>query len=93
MAQYLVDFLMLRLRSAGLAHMHRPAIAALQRGRHTPLRGQRLAQRQPTVVDALGLELQSQHVHEVVGQHADEQMPFDPAVDAVEYRVPSPGRS
>ena len=67
--------------------MHGATIASLQRGRHAPLRGQRLAQRLPTVVDALGLELQAQRVHEVVSQHADEQMPFDAAIDLVEHRA------
>jgi hypothetical protein len=36
-----------------------------------------LAQPLPAVVNALGLEPQAQHVHEVVGQHADEQMALD----------------
>ena len=83
-AQDFVDPLVMRLRPAGLAHMHGAAVAALQRGRHALLRGERLAQRLPTVVDALALELQAQRVHEVIGQHADEQMPFDPAIDPVE---------
>ena len=56
-AQDRVDLLVLRLGPGGLAHMHGAAIAALQRGRHAPLRGERLAQRLPTVVDAFGLEL------------------------------------
>ena len=37
--------------------MHGQAIAALQRGRHALLRGERLAQRLPTVVDAAALSL------------------------------------
>ena len=49
--------------------------------------GNRLAQRLPALVVALGLELQAQHVHEVVGQHADEQVPLDPPVDLVEHRA------
>ena len=36
--------------------------------------GNRLAQRLPALVVAFGLELQAQRVHEVVGQHADEQV-------------------
>ena len=58
-AQDLVDLLMMRLGPGGLAHMHSAAIAALQRGRHALLRGERLAQRLPTVVDAAALELQA----------------------------------
>ena len=67
--------------------MHRPAIAALHGGCHALLRGHRLAQRLPAVVVALGLELQAQRVHEVVGQHADEQVPLDAPVDLVEHRA------
>ena len=58
-AQDRVDLLVLRLGPSGLAHMHGPAIAAMQRGRHALLRGERLAQRLPTVVDAAALELQA----------------------------------
>ena len=87
--QDLVDLLMMRLGPGGLANMHGAAIAALQRGRHALLRGERLAQRLPTVVDAALLEPQAQRVHEVIGQHADEQMPFDPPVDLVEDRPQS----
>ena len=82
-AQDLVDLLMKRLGASGLAHMHGSPIAALQCGSDALLCGQRLSQGLPTVVDALGLELQTQHVHEVIGQHADEQMPFDPAINLV----------
>ena len=63
-AQDLGNLLVLRLGPCGLAHMHGAAIAALQRGRHAPLRGQQLAQRLPAIVDASGLELQAQRVHE-----------------------------
>ena len=86
-AQHLVDLLVARLRPSGLAHMHGAAIAALQCGSDALLCGQRLTQCLPTVIDALGLELQTQHVHEVVGQHADEQVPLHTPVDLMEHRA------
>ena len=82
-AQDLGDHLVTRLGPGGLAHMHGAAVTSLQRGCHALLRGERL----PTGVVAALLELQAQRVHEVVSQHADEQMPFDPPVDLVEHRA------
>ena len=90
-AQHVVDLLLARLGPGGLAHMHRAAIAALQGGGYSLLGGHRLAQRLPTVVVAFGLELQAQRVHEVVGQHADEQVPLQPPVDLVEHRAQAQG--
>ena len=87
MAQDLVDLLMLRLGSSGLANMRGATIASQQGGCHAALPGEQLAQRLPTVVAALCLELQAQHVHEWVGQHADEQMPLDPAINLLEHRA------
>ena len=79
--------LMPRLGARGLAHMHSATIAALHGGGDAALRGQRLTQRVPAVVDAVGLELQSQRVHEVIRQHADEQVPFHASINAVEHRA------
>ena len=78
--------LMAGLGARGLAHMHAAAVASLQGHGHPVLGGQRLAQRVPAVVDAVLLELQAQRVHEVIGQHADEQVPLHAPVHAVEHR-------
>jgi len=40
--------------------MHGAAVAALQRGRHALLRGERFTKGFPAVVDAFGLALQAQ---------------------------------
>ena len=79
--------LMPRLGARGLAHMHGPAITALHGDGDPALRGQRLTPRVPAVVDAVGLELQSQRVHEVIRQHADEQVPLDTTINSVEHRA------
>ena len=79
--------LMPRLGTRGIAHMHGAAVAPLHGDGDTALDGQGLAQRVPAVVDALGLELQTQRVNEVIGQHADEKMAFDAAINLVEHRA------
>ncbi len=71
----------------GLAHVRGSAITALHGHGDPALRGQRLTQRVPSVIDALGLELQAQRVHEVVRQHADEQVAFDSSINPVEHRA------
>jgi hypothetical protein len=60
--------LMPRLGARGLAHMHGVTVTALQGDGDPALRGQRLAQRVPAVVDTLRLELQAQRVHKVIGR-------------------------
>ena len=65
--------------------MHGTAVAALQGGGEPALRGQRLMQRIPAVVDAFGLGLQAQPAHKATGQHADEQMVLDATVSATEH--------
>ena len=67
--------------------MHHAAIATCKRDGDAALAGQGLAQRVPAVVDGVVLELGAQHVHEVVGQHADEQVALDAAVDLVIHRA------
>jgi len=67
--------------------MHGATIAALQGHRDPTLSRQRLTQRVPAVVDTFSLELQAQRVHELIRQHADEQMPLDTSIDSVEYRA------
>ena len=77
------DGLLMRLGPGGLPDMHASAIAAPQRGGDALLRAERFTQRVPCVIDAFGLELQTQGMHKVVGQYADEQMPLhllDPAL-------------
>ena len=73
------DFLLLRFGARRFADMHRAAIAAAQRGGDALLTRQSLAYRIPCVIDAFVFELQPHRMHEMIGQHADKQMAFDPA--------------
>ena len=61
-----------RLGARGLAHMHGATISALHGDGDAVLSGQGLTQCAPAVVDAVTLELQSQRMHKVIRQHADE---------------------
>ena len=85
--------LMPRLGARGLAYMHGVTIAALHGDGDPALSGQRVTQRVPAVVDAVGLELQAQRVHEVIRQHTDEQMAFNASIDSVEHRAQTQCRS
>jgi len=59
------------------------SVAALQGGRDPDLGRERVADCLPRLVDAPGLELQAQGVNGVIGEHADEQVAFDPSLDLV----------
>lgn len=92
-AENLDHGLLMRLRPGGLPDMHASAIAALQCGGDALLRGELLTHRVPFIVDALGREWQAQGMHEMVGQHADEQMPPPPGVAPGGRPAAGPDRS
>ena len=58
-----------------------------QTGGHAHLCTEGGADRLPAVVNAVGLQTQPDLVHQIVGQHADEQVPFDPVGLLVEDRA------
>ena len=55
-------------------------VAALQGGGDAMLASERITQGVPSVMDAFHLQLQAQSMDEVIGQHADAQMAFDPVL-------------
>src|ERR1035437_2104664 len=75
-AENFSDFLPIWLGTCRFPDMYRATIAALHCGRDALLTRQRFAHRIPSVVDSLGFELQADRMHEMISQHADEQMAF-----------------
>ena len=83
----LVYALLLGFRARGFPDVHRTPVAPSQCGGDALLAVEGLAQRLPTLVNTLGLELKAHGVYKVVGQHADEQMPLNAAFNLVVDRT------
>lgn len=75
------------LSARGFSDMHVTSIAPIQCGGDALLAIEGLTQRQPTLMNSLGLALQASGVHKVVGQHADEQMPLNAPFNLVVDRT------
>ena len=77
-AQCVVDDLLTGLSTGGLANVNRLAVGAFERDGDTILAGELAAYALPAQMDPGGLELKTNCMHEVVGEHGDEQVPAHP---------------
>ena len=78
-----VDLLLMWFGTACFADVNGLGIASLQGGGDADLVRQGISDGLPGVADSGGLEAQAHGMHDAVGQQADEQVAFNPALDAV----------
>jgi len=83
-AQCVINDLLARLGTGGLANVNRLAVGACERDGDAILAGERAAYPLPAQMDPGGLELKTNGMHEVVGEHRDEQVPAHPIGLAME---------
>lgn len=76
-AERVVDVLLTGLGARGLAHVHGGAIGTLEFDGDAVLAAKRSADPFPAQRNTASLELEANHVHEVVSEHGDEQMAAD----------------
>ena len=74
--QSIVDGLLGRFGAGGLAHMQRRTVGASEGGGDAPLSFEDAAQRRPTGILTALTQARADHLHELIGDHGDEQMPF-----------------
>jgi len=86
-AEGVTDFLLNRTGSAGFADLNGVVVAALHGDGEADLVGQDFADGFPRVGDAMRLEPHAHGVDDAIGDQADEQMAFDPALDLVVDRL------
>ena len=85
--QCLVNSHQRRLRVGALAHMNRAPIGATQACSHPALHAERLPERGPGIMDPGLFQFFPQHLHTLIGQHRDEQMPVHPVLPGVKHRT------
>ena len=86
-AQRLADGEVLPLGASRLAHVQGVAVGTLEHCGHAHLAGEPLAQGGPVRLDAVLLQRAPQDLHELIGEHGDEQVAIDPCFLVVEHRA------
>ena len=81
------ECLLVRFWYAGFANMNGVIVATLHSNSQADLTGQDIANGFPTVVDAFGLQTQTNGMNDIISQNADEQMTFHPFVDLMINRT------
>ena len=71
--QSLVDFRQFGLRPSRFAHMQAATVGAAEGGGDAALHTQDVPQRAPAALNAVGSQVFANDLHELVGQHRDEQ--------------------
>ena len=67
--------------------MNRAPIGTFQLDGHTLLCTEMATQRCPAQINLAGFDLEADAVHDVIGEHRDEQMPADTVLVVVENRT------
>ncbi len=82
-AQRLDDRQLRRLGAGRLAHMQGAPIRSAEGRGHPALAGEEVTHGRPAVADAVRAQAATDQLHELIGQHRDEQVAVDPRLGAV----------